>query len=102
MRFLARGLLTLCFAISGAAAADNVLSDVEKADGWKLLFDGTATTGWVNREKTTLAAGWEVKDGVLTCKGGGDAVYKTEQFENFLFSIDWKIADKGNSGVFIR
>jgi hypothetical protein len=33
---------------------------------------------------------------------GGDAIYVAEQFENFILSIDWKIANKGNSGVFIR
>jgi hypothetical protein len=93
--------LSLCLAAT-AFGADNELSDAEKKDGWKLLFDGAATTGWANREKDTLAAGWEAKGGVLACKGGGDAVYKAEQFENFILSIDWKIADKGNSGVFIR
>ncbi len=101
MNKLTIGFLSLCLTAT-AFGADNELSNAEKKDGWKLLFDGTATTGWVNREKDTLAAGWEAKAGVLTCKSGGDAVYQTEQFENFMLSIDWKIADKGNSGVFIR
>ncbi len=101
MRFLASGLLTLCFAITGAAA-DNVLTEAEKTGGWKLLFDGTTTTGWVNRGKDDLK-NWKPVDGALVREGGGgDAVYKAEQFENFVLSLDWKIADKGNSGVFIR
>lgn len=93
--FLTVGLAATAF------AADNELSATEKQEGWKLLFDGTATTGWVNRDKDALTA-WEVKDGALSCKGGGDAIYKAEQFENYMLSVDWKIADKGNSGVFIR
>jgi hypothetical protein len=100
MRAFATAFLTLGLAAT-AFAADNELSATEKQEGWKLLFDGTATTGWANRDKDTLTS-WEAKDGALSCKGGGDAVYKAEQFENFVLSLDWKIADKGNSGVFIR
>ena len=29
----------------GAADAPNTLTDKEKADGWKLLFDGKTTSG---------------------------------------------------------
>jgi len=84
-----------------ALAADNELSDKEKTDGWKLVFDGKDPVGWVNREKTALT-GWVVEDGALTRKGkgGGDIVFTAEQFENFELSIDWKT--KGNSGVFVR
>lgn len=105
MRFLTAAFLSLSLGFSFAAsgiAADNALTDAEKAEGWKLLFDGTATTGWVNRDKTDLK-NWKAIDGAFVREGGGgDAVYNAEQFENFVLSLDWKIADKGNSGVFIR
>jgi Domain of Unknown Function (DUF1080) len=87
-------------------AADNVLTEAEKTDGWKLLFDGTTTTGWVNRGKDELAndmKNWKADNGVLVrSESGGDAVYASEQFENFILSLEWKIADSGNSGVFVR
>ena len=83
-----------------AAAADNELSDKEKADGWKLIFNGKDTSGWTNRLSDKLT-NWEVKDGALTRTAKGtDVVYTAEQFENFELSIDWKT--EGNSGVFIR
>ncbi len=99
--------LTCCLLIAvTASAADNTLTDQEKADGWKLLFDGTTTTGWVNRGKGVAAdslQNWKAENGVfIRSDKGGDAIYVAEQFENFILSIDWKIADKGNSGVFIR
>lgn len=101
MRFLTTAVLCLSLAVSGMAA-DNTLTDAEKAEGWKLLFDGTATTGWVNRDKVELK-NWKAIDGAFVREGGGgDALYQAEQFENFVLSLDWKIADKGNSGVFIR
>ena len=58
---------------------------------------------WKNRFKDT-AGGWAAENGELICKkpGSGDVVYMDEKFENFELSIDWKIAPKGNSGVFIR
>lgn len=101
MRLLATAFLSLGLALSGMAA-DNTLTDAEKAEGWKLLFDGTSTTGWVNRGKEDLK-NWKAIDGAFVRDGGGgDALYQAEQFENFVLKIDWKIADKGNSGVFIR
>lgn len=101
MRFLTVGFLSLCIT-STSFTADNQLTDAEKTDGWKLLFDGSATTGWITRGKKELT-NWKAIDGNLTRDSrGGDALYDAEQFENFILSLDWKVADKGNSGVFIR
>ncbi len=101
MRFLNIGFLSLGL-VATSLAADNQLTDAEKASGWKLLFDGSATTGWITRGKKELT-NWKAIGGSLTRdSGGGDAIYDAEQFENFSLSLDWKIADKGNSGVFIR
>ena len=101
MRFLSVGFLSLCLATT-SFTADNQLTDAEKTGGWKLLFDGNATTGWITRGKKELT-NWKAIGGSLTRdSGGGDAIYDAEQFENFTLSLDWKIADKGNSGVFIR
>jgi hypothetical protein len=101
MRFLTIGFLSLGLAAT-SFTADNQLTDAEKTGGWKLLFDGSATTGWVTRGKKELT-NWKAIDGSLTREDrGGDALYDAEQFENFILSLDWKVADKGNSGVFIR
>ena len=60
--FIAFGVLALA---AGLAAADapNTLSNREKAEGWKLLFDGTTTTGWRGYQKETVPEGWTVADG---------------------------------------
>ena len=84
-----------------AFAHDFGLTKQERAQGWKLLFNGQDTTGWANLGKSTVS-NWSVNDGtlVLTEPGGEDLVYVTEQFEDFELSIDWKT--EGNSGVFVR
>ena len=79
------------------------MTDAETKDGWKLLFDGKELKGWLNKGKDAIT-GWAAENGEIVLKkpGVGDLVYMDEKFENFLLSCDWKIAPKGNSGVFIR
>jgi hypothetical protein len=45
MKSFAVALLML-LVTSRAIAADNVLSDAERKDGWLLLFDGNSLAGW--------------------------------------------------------
>lgn len=90
--------------------ADNTLTPAEKEAGWELLFDGQSTAGWKNFKKEGVGSSWIVKDGMLTLNSeldengkwnavdGGDII-TLEQYENFDFSIDWKISNCGNSGV---
>lgn len=79
----------------------NSLSASEKADGWELLFDGTSTNGWHNYLQTTLE-GWQVEDGILFTPGKQGDIVTDREFENFEISLDWKIEDQGNSGVFFH
>ena len=83
-------------------AADNTLTDAEKAAGWKLLFDGTTTAGWRSYGKDSLSSGWVVQDGALTRTGAGGDIISNDEFKNFELSIDWKIEPGGNSGIFYR
>ncbi len=88
--------------------AVNTLSKSEIAEGWVLMFDGTTPGKWRGYGKDHFPAGWEVKDGMLSCKGsgrgeagaieGGDIIYD-EKFQNFELSLEWKISEGGNSGI---
>lgn len=87
----------------------NQLSDAQKDEGWKLLFDGEGHEGWrgVNQDSFP-SGGWEVADGTLHCIGsgmgeagseaGGDILYD-EKFGNFHLMFEYKISEGGNSGV---
>lgn len=80
-------------------AADNELTEQEKKDGWKLLFDGKTTDGWMGYKKTTVPTDWKVIDGLLSQTGKGGDLRTVEKFENFELVIDWKFETEGNSGV---
>lgn len=85
----------------------NSLTDYEKKDGWKLLFDGKTTNGWVGAYKNTFPEkGWEIKDGILKVlssagaesANGGDIV-TTEEYSVFDLSFEFKLTPGANSGV---
>lgn len=77
----------------------NELSKKEQTQGWKLLFDGKSTAGWHNYLKSNIS-GWKVADGVLFTDGKNGDIVTDEEFSNFELIADWKITDKGNSGIF--
>lgn len=85
----------------------NELSPAEKAEGWKLLFDGKSTTGWRRYQRDSIGPGWQVVDGAFTraASNGGDIVYAAEKFRNFELVLEWKLSatgNPGNSGIFFR
>lgn len=97
-------LIVCAVLLAGAlpAAPSNQLSPAEKADGWKLLFDGNSLSGW-RGYKSETPAGWTVQNGVLSLATGrkGDLVTQQE-FGDFELALDWKIAAGGNSGILYR
>ena len=98
-------LLVLTFGLLNLHAADapavNTLTDVEKAAGWQLLFDGQTFSGWHNFKKDGVRPGWQVKDGALVCAdphNAGDIV-TSNQFQWFELQLDYNISEAGNSGI---
>lgn len=92
------------------AQIPNTLTTKEKAEGWKLLFDGETIQGWHIYGKKGLGPAWIIKDDALTlsvpnkagnkAEGGGDIVTDKAFSGDFEFKIDWRISSYGNSGVF--
>ncbi len=86
----------------------NTLSEKEKEDGWKLLFDGEDHENWRGYNTDVFPTDWKVQDGTLYMAGsgrgeagsenGGDIIYD-EKFGNFHLKLDWKISEGGNSGI---
>ena len=87
---------------------DNMLTAKEKADGWKLLFDGKTFGGWHTYGQSAAGKAWSVEGGTLylnaeaekklASQETGDLV-TNDEYENFDLKLDWKIGVKGNSGV---
>ena len=84
-----------------ALAADNMLTDAERRDGWLLIFDGKTHAGWMNSDET--APRTPVEDGALNPHGAGHyMLVHREQRGDFVLALDFKISPHCNSGIFIR
>jgi hypothetical protein len=66
------------------------------------LFNGKDLAGWTEIGSTSA---WSVDNGVLKCTGektGYAWLCTDEKYADFVLTLDYKIAEKGNSGVFCR
>lgn len=90
--------------------AANTLTEAEKAEGWRLLFNGTSVDGWHRYGGDAVGKKWQIQDGTLFFEGkvegedetaaaeGGD-ILTNDEFENYELSLEWKISPGGNSGI---
>ena len=86
----------------GAETGLNVVSESEKAEGWRLLFNGQNLNGWRGFKKQTPPTnGWVVAEGVLTkmAKVKGGDLLSVDQFTNFELRWEWRIPAGANNGI---
>ena len=93
-------LLTACSATgddhSGSIGADS------DGQAWTPLFDGTSLSAWRGFKKDTLPGGWALEEGCLVRRGQGGDIVTVGQYTDFELTLDWKIAEGGNSGIFFH
>ncbi|MBW2269650.1 MAG: DUF1080 domain-containing protein [Deltaproteobacteria bacterium] len=118
LRSLSLCVLLACAAGAGSASEPNTLSEVERASGWRLLFDGQSFAGWKNYgEPPGAIEGWVVESGALRMTrdtGLAGLIWNSinpfaqatvdlmtvETFERFELSLEWKLSPGGNSGIY--
>jgi hypothetical protein len=112
--FISLGVIALLFSCKTESKKDNTeeaTEEVVKTDNeWIHLFDGSSTEGWRAYNGEELPPGWTIKDNTLTFDtelgmeqdytGGKDIIYAAEEFDNFELSLEWKLPEGGNSGIF--
>lgn len=86
-----------------------VMNDVEndsieetKSD-WVYLFDGTNFDSWRGYLADNMYPEWTIEDGAMVLtpsKEGGKNIITKDNFTNFELSLEWKISEGGNSGIF--
>jgi HEAT repeat protein len=78
------------------------LSDEEKKDGFKVLFDGTNMFNW-----TGNTVDYTIEDGNIAInprpgKGSGGNLYTKEEFSDFIYRFEFKLTPGANNGLGIR
>ena len=80
----------------------------ETAGAWISLFDGETLTGWKRYNADEIGPIWSVEDGAIKCDGKGHgegspefggSLITLETFGNFELELEWRISEKGNSGI---
>lgn len=97
-------LLSACTVTPPSSSdAGTILTAAERAEGWRVLFDGSSLDAWRGYRKPEFPEGWQALEGslVLVTAGAGDIITR-DQFRNFDLRLDWKVAPAGNSGIFYR
>jgi hypothetical protein len=71
--------------------------------GWEVLFDGTSYDSWRGYLADEVYPEWTIQDGAMAFnpgpKGGKNIITKNK-YTNFVLSLEWKISEGGNSGIF--
>jgi hypothetical protein len=83
----------------------------ENLDGWQGNIDMKQRVELSSEKQAELLAQrtktarqhWTVKDGVLACDGmGGVSLQTIKDYRDFELMVDWKIAKRGDSGIYLR
>jgi hypothetical protein len=92
------GLLAV---LAVAVQADEVKKAEKSKDGFVSIFNGKDLTGWKTHEGDK--ARWSVQNGAIVGEGDVGHLYSERgDYENFVFRIQAKINDHGNSGQYFR
>ncbi len=91
-------------------AASSTLTHAEQVRGWQSLFDGTSAKGWHRYGGGAPGRAWRFDAGEISLASvqkagwqsadGGDIVSDGE-YSQFHLQLEWKIAQGGNSGIFL-
>jgi hypothetical protein len=119
--------ITLCFAFVAGMIVPGSAEDNVPPKGYKAIFNGKDLDGWKgllarpndNPEKRALLspeelkaaqkeadedmrAHWKVEDGAFVFDGKGRSICTAKDYANFDMYCDWKIKEKGDSGLYLR
>ncbi|AYN66253.1 DUF1080 domain-containing protein [Euzebyella marina] len=74
---------------------------------WTVLFDGKSFDGWKEYMKDDISDNWKIEDGAMVFyppekreRGQIFDLVTEKEYTDFVLSLDWKISEGGNSGVF--
>ncbi|MSR57036.1 MAG: DUF1080 domain-containing protein [Planctomycetaceae bacterium] len=124
MRIAAVSLVAVLLTLTGVASvgADDSKDNVAPPE-FTPLFNGKDLTGWkglvadppkrakmspeqlADEQKKAdekMKAHWSAVEGVIVFDGKGDSLCTLKDYKNFDLLVDWKIEEKGDSGIYVR
>ncbi len=78
--------------------------DKKKSKEWIILFDGTNFDEWQGYNNNgEMHPSWTIEDGAMKFTPGdarGQNIVTKSEFTDFVLTLEWKISEGGNSGIF--
>ena len=93
-------IIALVFSIANSSTAQNKLSNMEKMEGFELLFNGNNLDGWIGNKTDYV-----VEDGIIAIypdKGGSGNLLTEKEYADFIFRFEFKLTPGANNGLGIR
>lgn len=92
------------------ATKDEAMSETvenKNQEEWQVLFDGTSFEGWHFYNGGEVSEPWKLEEGAMVFyppeerpEGASYNIVTDDEFTNFELSLEWKVSEGGNSGIF--
>jgi len=81
------------------------MKTTESEQSWTSLFDGKSFDGWHLYLKEGVSPEWHIEDGTMVFRptpesARGNNIVTDKVYTDFVLSLEWKISEGGNSGLF--
>lgn len=77
--------------------------ETTQKNDWVMLFDGSSFDNWRGYGSESMHPEWTIEgDAMVFTPGeeGGKNIITKGTYTNFMLSLEWKISENGNSGIF--
>ncbi|MBT8261605.1 MAG: DUF1080 domain-containing protein [Bacteroidia bacterium] len=96
-------LLFLFCSFLSCSQMKDIAKDDQSNQNWITLFDGSSFGNWRGYLSDEMPSEWTIEDDAMLftpSDRGGKNIITREKFTNFVLSLEWKVSEGGNSGIF--
>jgi len=86
--------------ISFSQTTNNALTDIEKSEGFELLFNGNNLDGWVGNKLDYIVEEDHIV--IYPDRGGKGNLYTEKEYADFIFRFEFQLTPGANNGLGIR